>query len=275
MKRSACTLILAAFTLAALVGCSSKPPASEAKKADIKLDKIQGKAQVMDPDGSTDAALNPGQTSTYLWEGTNRYRLFMRTAADVVHGSEYVAEGINAQKAIEEIGDPDQGRNGYPLPSSCQRVIKMAWSNMAFDAAEAHAAALCGRIKRYPARTVFLVTSIRPATPEEISAVSEKAKKQETAKGKSAPEITVPAQKQSALLVEGSATQTAPLFQPAGGKVSCKVTIDTEGKISELGSGTQLCEAVQWSQFRYKPAMQGGKPVNVNTEVEITFEPRK
>jgi hypothetical protein len=44
----------------------------------------------------------------YLWEGTHRYRLFLRTAVEVVHGSEYTAEGVYAQKAIDEIGDPDQ-----------------------------------------------------------------------------------------------------------------------------------------------------------------------
>jgi hypothetical protein len=57
--------------------------------------------------------------------------------------------------------------------------------------------------------------------------------------------------------------------------VLCKVVIDSEGKVSELGTGMQLCEAVPWSQFRYKPAVQGGHPVKVNTEVEVRFEPRK
>ena len=51
--------------------------------------------------------------------------------------------------------------------------------------------------------------------------------------------------------------------------------IDPEGKISELESGTQLCEAVSWNQFKYQPPVQGGKPVKVKTEVEIRFEPRK
>ena len=69
----------------------------------------------------------------YLWEGDRRYRLFLRTAVDVVHGNEYVAEGIYAQKAIDEIGDPDQGKNGYPLQSSCERVVRMAWNELPFD----------------------------------------------------------------------------------------------------------------------------------------------
>jgi len=72
-------------------------------------DRIQGKAQVLvESGGATDAALNAGGPSMYLWEGTHRYRLFLRTAVEVVHGSEYTAEGVYAHKAIDEIGDPDQ-----------------------------------------------------------------------------------------------------------------------------------------------------------------------
>ena len=78
----------------------------------------------------------------YLWEGTHRYRLFLRTPVEVVHGNEYVAEGVYAQKAIDEIGDPDQGKNGYPLQASCEHVVKTAWSNLAFDAFDADAS-LC------------------------------------------------------------------------------------------------------------------------------------
>ena len=26
------------------------------------------------------------------------------------------------------MGDPDQGKNGYPLPGRCESVVKMAWS---------------------------------------------------------------------------------------------------------------------------------------------------
>jgi len=32
---------------------------------------------------------------------------------------------------------------------------------------------------------------------------------------------------------------------------------------------------VPWSEFRYQPRLQGGHPVQVNTEVEVRFEPRK
>jgi hypothetical protein len=52
--------------------------------------------------------------------------------------------------------------------------------------------------------------------------------------------------------------------------VHCKVLIDEEGKIHELRSGSQLCESVPWSQFRYKPT-----PKRANTEVEVRFDPRK
>ena len=122
------------LTLAALGSCASGPPAKEPKKAATALDRIQGKAQVLvESSGATDAALNAGGPSVYLLDGTNRYRLFLRTAVDVVQGTEYVAEGVYAQKAIDEIGDPDQGKNGYPLQSSCERVVRMAWSGLPFD----------------------------------------------------------------------------------------------------------------------------------------------
>jgi len=67
----------------------------------------------------------------------------------------------------------------------------------------------------------------------------------------------------------------APLWEPAGGTARCKVVIDDKGKIAELNSGSQLCETVPWSQFSYKPAVQGGKPISVNSEVEVRFDPRK
>ena len=228
----------------------------------------------MESGGATDAALNAGGPSVYLWEGMRRYRLFSRTALDVVHGNEYVAEGIDAQKAIDEIGDPDQGKNGYPLQSSCERVVRMAWSDLSFDAFDANVSLLSARVKRYPARPVFLVTRIRPATSEEISASAD-SKKGATAEKKNIPEVSVAADKQRAFLIEGPIVQTAPLWDPAGGTVSCKVLINSEGKISELETGEQLCESVPWSQFRYQPPVQGGHPVKVRTEVEVRFEPRK
>ena len=265
MNRNARIFCFLVFTLAALGGCSSGPPAKESKKAGTALDKIQGKAQVLTESGggATDAALNAGGPSVYLWEGTHRYRLFLRTPAEVVHGNEYVAEGVYAQKAIDEIGDPDQGKNGYPLQSSCERVVRMAWSNLSFDAFDADASLLCAKVKRYPARPIFLVTRIRPATSAESSAASAEPKKEAAAEEKNIPEVTVPADKQRALLIEGPTVQTAPLWEPAGGTVHCKVVIGPEGKISELETGVQLCEAVPWSQFRYQPPVQGGHPVKV------------
>jgi len=267
-----CLLVLA---LAALGACSSGPAANESKKAGRPLDRIQGKAQVGDSGGAADAAMNAGGPSVYLKDGDHRYRLYLRTAAEVADGHEYVAEGVYAQKAIDEIGDPDQGKNGYPLPSSCERVVRMAWNNLAFDELDADTTLLGARIKRYPARPVFLVTRIRPATSEESSAAGAEAKKDAAAEGKDVPEVSIAPEKQSALLTEGPTVQTAPLWEPAGGTVRCKVIIGPEGKISELETGVQLCEAVPWPQFRYQPRMQGGHPVSVKTEVEVHFEPRK
>ena len=69
----------------------------------------------------------------------------------------------------------------------------------------------------------------------------------------------------------------APAFagwEPAGGTVRCRVFI-TDGKVSDLDTGAQLCETVPWSQFRYQPMLKGGHPVRVKTEVEVRFEPRK
>src|ERR1044071_2647563 len=96
-------------------GCSSKPAGNEAKKAAAPLDRIQGKAQVLiEGGGAMDAALNAGSTSSvYIWEGLRRYRLFLKTPVEVKHGEEYIVEGVNAQRIIDEIGDPDDGKNGY------------------------------------------------------------------------------------------------------------------------------------------------------------------
>ena len=275
MNRNARIFFFLVLTLAVLGGCSSQPSANESKKAASVLDKIQGKAQVLvEQGGASDAALNAGGPSLYLWEGANRYRLFLRTATELVHGDEYIAEGIYAQKAIDEIGDPDQGKNGYPLQTSCERAVTMAWTGLPFDALDAQAAVLRARVKRYPARAVFLVTRIRPVTSKEGGSASEP-KKDAAAEEKKIPEVSVAGDKQRALLIQGSPVQTAPLWEPAGGTVRCKVAIDPEGKVSELESGAQLCETVAWSQFRYQPTVQGGHPVKVRTEVEMRFEPRK
>lgn len=268
--RSFCFLVL---TLAALGGCSSEPAAKGMKNIATAPEKIQGKAQVhLDETAAADVALNAGGQSVYLWEGARRYRLFFKSPVQVVPGNEYIAEGVYAQKAIDEIGDPDQGKNGYPLLSSCERVVKMAWSGLPFDVADGHASALRARVKRYPARPVFLVTRLQSVTPKEKGADSGEAKKDA---GKEVPEINVAADKQRASLIEGPAVQPAPLWEPAGGTVRCKVVINPEGKVSDLETGMQLCETVPWSQFRYQPPVQGGHPVKVKTEVEVRFEPRK
>lgn len=260
------------ITLAGLCGCSSQPTAKETKKALAAPDKIQGKAQILsDESTATDAALNAGGPSVYLLDGMHRYRLFFKTAVEVVPGKEYTAEGVYAQKAIDEIGDPDQGKNGYPLATSCDRVVKMAWSGLAFDVTDGYASALRAKVKRYPARPVFLVNRLQPVTPKENSAEPKDA----DGEGKEIPEISVAGDKQRALLIEGPTVQTAPLWEPAAGTVHCKLVIDTEGKVSELDTGMQLCETVPWSKFRYRPTVQRGHPVKVKTEVEVRFEPRK
>ncbi len=274
MSRNARNYGLLLLAIAALSGCSSGPSAPEAKKSAAPLDKIQGRAQVLKEldGGATDAALNAGGPSLYLWEGTRRYRLFVRNAVELVHGDEYVVEGVYAQKAIEDIGDPDQGKNGYPLQSSCERAVKMAWSGLSFDVTDGLVSVLRARVKRYPARPLFLVMKITHITPKEGAAAERAAKE---AEDKKIPEVPVPADKQRALLIEGPAVQPAPLWEPAGGTAKCRVVIGLDGKISDLDTGAQLCEVVPWSQFRYQPTLRAGKAVKVSTEVEVRFEPRK
>jgi hypothetical protein len=269
---SCCLLLL---VLAGSGGCSSGPSAKESKKTWTAPDKIQGKAQVLDESTPTDATLNAGGPSVYLWEGLHRYRLFFKTAVQVVHGKEYIAEGVNAQKVIDEIGDPDQGKNGYPLPLSCERAVKMAWSGLSFDELDSKVAALRAKLKRYPARPVFLVTRLEPVTSKENGADSAEPKKDAEGDEKDVPEVSVAADKQRAFLIEGPTVQTAPLWEPAGGTVRCKVVINPKGKVSELVTGIQLCEIVPWSQFRYQPPVERGHPVKAKTEVEVRFEPRK
>jgi len=274
MKRNPLIVCSLALALAALIGCAGKPAATEAKKGGPALDRIQGKAQLsLQSSGASDAALNAGGPSVYLWEGSRRYRLFFRVATEIAHGKEYVAEGVFAQKAIDEIGDPDQGKNGYPLQSSCERVVRKAWSGLPFDVVDGNASLLRAKVNRYPARPVFLVTRIRPATPEESAAAQSKT--DAPAADENAPEVAVAAEKQREFLLEGPTFQTAPLWEPEGGTVRCKVVIGTNGKIAELATGMQLCEAVPWSQFRYQPPLRAGHPVRIRTEVEVCFEPRK
>jgi hypothetical protein len=272
MFRNAYGFCFLVLTLAGLGGCSSGPSAKEVKKAEAAPDKIQGKAEANPSETtSADAALNAGGPSLYLVDGLRHYRLFFKTAVPVDLGKEYIAEGVYAQRAIDEIGDPDQGKNGYPLQSSCQRVVKMAWPGLAFDVTDLHTSVLFARVKRYPARPIFLVTRLQPVASKEGGTAEPKKDKE----ADDTPEVPVAPEKERALLIEGPTVQTAPLWAPAGGTVHCKLIIDKEGKISELETGAQLCESVPWSQFRYKPTVRGGHPVKVKTEVEVRFEARK
>jgi hypothetical protein len=267
-----CFLVLA---LSELAGCSSGPSTKQAATAP---DKIQGKAQVILAETTAlDASLNGGGPSVYLVNGLNRYRLFFNKAFQVEPGQEYIAEGVYAQKAIDAMGDPDQGKKGYPLESSCDSVVRMAWPGLAFDVADSYSTSLRAKVKRLPARPVFLVTRIQPVTAADSAKQkdSAKPKKDAGAVEKEAPEVSVPADKQRALLVEGPTVLTAPLWEPSGGTARCKVVIDEQGKIAELDSGAQLCETVPWFQFRYQPTVKRGHPVIVNTEVEVRFDPRK
>jgi hypothetical protein len=269
MTRNACVFCFLALTLAGLAGCSSEPPAKQTAAAP---DKIQGKALILSNESTAlDAALNAGGPSVYLVDGLHRYRLFFNKAFQVDPGKEYVAQGVYAQKAIDAIGDPDQGKHGYPLESSCGRVVRMAWPGLAFDVTDSYSSSLRAKVNRFPARPVFLVTRIEPAP----AADSDKQKKDTGADEKETPAVSVPADKQRALLTEGDTVFAAPLWEPAGGTAHCKVVIDEEGKVAELNSGAQLCETVPWSTFRYKPTSKGGHPVRVNTEVEVRFEPKK
>src|ERR1700678_4533750 len=154
-----CFLVL---PLAGLAGCSTKPPAKQAAAAP---DKIQGKAQVvLSETTQLDASINGGGPSVYLVDGLNRYRLFFDKASQVEPGKEYVAEGVYAQKAIDAIGDPDQGNTGYPLGPSCDSVVRTAWPALAFDVVDSYSNSLCIKVKRFPARPVFLVTRIQLVT---------------------------------------------------------------------------------------------------------------
>jgi hypothetical protein len=255
-----CCLVVA---LGGLAGCSSKAPVKPAAAPD----KIQGKAQVVQSETTQlDASMNGGGPSVYLVDGLNRYRLFFDKASPIDPGKEYIAEGVYAQKAIDALGDPDQGKNGYPLQSSCDSAIRTAWPQLAFDVVDSYSNSLRAKVKRFPARPVFLVTAIQPVAKPSKDASSEE---------KDAPLVSVSGDKQRALLVAGPTTLTAPLWEPTGGTVHCKVVIDEEGKIAELDSGSQLCESVPWGQFKYQPTAKGGHPARVDTEVEVRFDARK
>lgn len=269
MNRKTVNYCLLTLLFIALAGCSSTPPA---KKAETPLDKIQGKAQVqvLVQPSAADTALNAGGPSVYLWEGLRRYRLFLRTPVEVTAGKEYIAEGIYAQKLIDGIGDPDNGKNGYPLPASCEKVVTTAWPGLAFDVTDGHSSVLRATVSRYPARPVFLVVRLTPVESKDASGKAAKENEDEDLK-----EISVPAEKERTQMIEGPTVQPAPLWEPGGGTASCKVLIGKDGKIDSLETGAQLCEAVPWSKFRFQPPVQAGHPVKVRTEVEVRYEPRK
>jgi hypothetical protein len=109
-------------------------------------------------------------------------------------------------------------------------------AGLAFDVTDSHTKSLRAKVKRFPARPVFLVTRIQPATS---GADSAKQKNETEAEQKDAPTISVPADKQRVLLVEGPSVLTASLWEPSGGTVRCKVVTDEQGKIAELDSGAQ------------------------------------
>ena len=143
MNRNAYVFSCIVLSVAILGGCAGERSANETKKAAPVRDKIQGKAQVnLTETNQTDVALSAGGPAVYLWEGIRRYRLFLRKPAEIEGGKEYSVEGVYAQKVIDDIGDPDQGKNGYPLLASCRKVITTTWPAMALDVTDGHAQAL-------------------------------------------------------------------------------------------------------------------------------------
>ena len=270
MHRNVYLSCLVVSMAAALGACSSAPSSGTSGKTAAAPDKIQGKALIADWESTAaDSALNGGGPSVYLVDGLHRYRLFFNHAIPVEGGKVYSAEGVYAQKMIDDIGDPDKGKNGYPLQSSCDRVVRTAWPGLAFDVTDGHSSVLRTRVKRHPARPIFLVRKLVLVTSKDGAAGSPEVNTEDAS-----DEITVPAEKQRALLIAGPTVQSAPLWEPAGGNVRCKVTVSKEGKISGIDTGAQLCEAVPWSEFRYQPTVKHGHPVGVKTEVEVRFEPR-
>lgn len=267
MNQSRCCTWFLVLAVAGLASCSSDKSAKDGKQPAVVLHHVTGKLQSVSATTGADAALNAGGDTLYIRDGVKRYRLFLKAPIAVSPDTEYTAEGIYAQKAIDELGDPDHGKKGYPLAASCQRVVRMAWPGLPIDVADGHVSILRAQVSRYPARPVFLVTKLTPVSSGE----GKKAEEEE----KELPILKVPAEKQSALKIAGSTTQPAPLWSPEGGVARCKVTIGEKGNIDELDTGAQLCEAVQWSEFRYPPPIDRGRPARIKTEVEVRFEPHK
>ena len=189
MNRNARIFCFLVFTLAALVGCSSEPSAKDSKKAANSAGQNPGQGPSSGGNGrrATDAALNAGGPSVYLWEGTRRYRLFLRTPVDIVHGSEYVAEGVNAQKAIDEIGDPDQGKNGYPLASSCEHVVRLAWGALSFDLIDAQTSLLRATVKRHPQGLYSWLRGYGPLQPRRAAPVPRNRRKRPRSRIRTSP----------------------------------------------------------------------------------------
>lgn len=276
MGGNAWILCCVVCTVSMFSGCAGGRSAKDSRTAAPVRDTIQGKTQInLDETSQTDKAMNAGGPSVHVIVGMRPYRLFLKTPFDIEAAKEYRVEGIYAQKVIDELGDPDNGSNGYPLLSSCQRVVKTAWPGMAMDVTGGYAQTLRDKVRRYPARPVFLVTRIEAVAAKEDKSGSAEAKKSAGSSDADAPELSVPAEKQLASFIEGPTVQQAPLWEPGGRTIRCKVQINPEGKVSELQSGAQLCESVPWAQFRYRPTVDKGRPAKVNTEVEIRFEPRK
>jgi hypothetical protein len=266
MNRKPCLPWLFVLAVAGLSGCGGDKKAATGKTAAPAPHQITGKLEANSATTGADSALNAGGDSLFIRNGVKRYRLFVKTPVEATPGLVYTVEGVEAQKAIEEIGDPDKGKKGYPLASSCQRVIRMAWGSQSMDLADGQASVLRAQVNRYPARTIFLVTKLTPAPDEGKKAAEEE---------KEFPSISVPAEKQAGVKIAGPTSQPAPFWAPEGGLAKCKVIIDEKGVISELETGAQLCEAVPWGEFKYPPPVQGGKPVRVKTEVSVQFDARK
>ena len=213
MTRNTCFFSVLILAFGGLAGCSSEPVA---KQVAPPPDKIHGTALVMlDETTALDSALNAGGPSAYLVDGLNRYRLFFNKTFQIDPGKAYTAEGVYAQKAIDAIGDPDQGKNGYPLQASCDRVVRMAFPGLAFDVTDSYSNSLRARVKRYPARPVFLVMQIELATGADSATP-----KKDEAGGKEA--VSVPADKQRALLVEGPASFRRRFGSPRAERIAAK-----------------------------------------------------
>src|SRR5881394_2034687 len=106
MNRKPCLPWFLVLAVAGLVGCAGEKSAKDAKPTAAVMHQVKGKLQVASASTGSDAALNAGGDSLYIRDGVRRYRLFLKSRMEVTPNTEYAAEGIYAQKAIDEIGDP-------------------------------------------------------------------------------------------------------------------------------------------------------------------------